>query len=652
VSARNEGAPIVDLTAARQRPVGQRTVERLSDGRRKGNHGNRAPKLMKEAVLRHLNEILDLHGDVTPAHKRAAAKMANVDPHTVNRWWRTELATHLTIATETGTAQVDENGDLNPDTLPRYLYKYAEHDRLQFRPDEIAIIGQHTYIKDGFAELLQRPNTRLKNYGKTALYEAYANVSEPVRIGAKKGDKVQRQNEATYPLTGRDHVNQTWSIDEYDLKVAADYHGITVHPKALIVRERRSGTPLAYLVVPRAADGIHTGQVLAAAAVGFTCTHPNDPNRQLRVAGVARMLVSDQGANFLGHANGDGGAAAARRLGIGLNPTASHRPQANGDHEVMHQSLLRFFADGAGTRRGWTNRAGNPLDHGVLPWATVLEDMEEWWVTYLNTAYTSGDRKGRTRLQVYADNVDAGNVYAGHELTPADEAALAVPVAACSYDETRGLVYDNRRWLSPELAAAAKAQETITLKQLLDPDTLYAFDRKERFIGIVRPRALAELDLVQGLHNDRYSREQFVEHQVGRAAAQKARDEAVAAAAEVSADTDAWEESAEGLANASTTDPEPEPELESVPDPEYDPGLDPLAEQFDPWPDHNDASLQTPGPHIEFPEVIKPTRRRRRPAPTPTNADTDAAAERAAERYSRLNQTNNDQPEEGDDDAR
>ena len=94
--------------------------------------------------------------------------------------------------------------------------------------------------------------------------------------------------------------------------------------------------------------------------------------------------------------------------------------------------------------------------------------------TILNTAYTSGDREGRTRLEVYADEVDAENVYASITLTPADAAALAVPVAERSYNKTRGVAYDDRYWLSPELAAAAQDKERITLKQRLDPDVLHA----------------------------------------------------------------------------------------------------------------------------------------------------------------------------------
>ncbi|TQJ49275.1 transposase family protein [Phycicoccus sp. SLBN-51] len=535
-------ARVLDLTAARTRQAGERTIERRSDGHRLGNHGNRASELMKKAVITQLRDIAAIRGDVTADDLREAAARADVTYRQVCRWWRADLPNQLHQLDDQGHHaghHTHADGDQARVDLPRFLYRFAEPGKFQFTPDEIEVIARSRCAKDGFAALAQRPGSRVKHVSRSTLYAAWDNVSPAVRAGAKYGDKTQRASEATYPLTGRDQVNESWSIDEYDLKVTADYNGIRVEPKVLIVRERRSGAPLAYTLLPRAGTGTDTGVVLAAAAIGFTCPHPRDSQRQLRVAGVPRLLVSDQGGPFIG----DDGAAAARRLGIGPNPIASHRPQSNGDHEVMHQSLLRHFVDGPGSRRGWTDRAGTNLDHGVIPWQTVVEEMAHWWTTILGTPYTSGDRKGRTRLEVYADEVDDANVYQGPTLTPADEAALAVPVAERSYDKTRGVHYEGRYWLSPELAAAAKDHERITLKQLLDPDVLYAFDRKDRFIGIVLDRAAADLEHVHDLHQDRVQRQQFVEGSIAEPKAAAARAAATDAA-------DAWAEAAEGLATA------------------------------------------------------------------------------------------------------
>ena len=93
---------------------------------------------------------------------------------------------------------------------------------------------------------------------------------------------------------------------------------------------------------PTATD---TGLVLAAAAIGYTVPrpHPFRDDENLRVSGVARTLVADQGSAFIG----DAGATAARKLGISLAPIPSHQPQANGDHEVMHQSFLRCLPTAA-----------------------------------------------------------------------------------------------------------------------------------------------------------------------------------------------------------------------------------------------------------------------------------------------------------------
>lgn len=598
-------AGIVDLEAARNRPAGERTVERRSDGHRMGNHGNRASSLMVQTVIRQLRDIALIRGDVTADDKRVAAANADVSYRQVCRWWRAEMAYQLNQHDYTPTALIEEH-DLDPADrllalavssatvpadLPRYLYRHAEPDKFQFTPAEIAFIGQHRCTKDGFAALAQVPGNRIVHLSRSTLYAAWANVSAPVRAGAKYGDKAQRAREATYALTGREQVNETWSIDEYDLKIVADYHGVEVHPKVLVVRERLSGTPLAYMLLPRAANGGDTAVVLTAAAIGFTCAHPRDPERELRVAGLGRMLVTDQGGAFFG----EEGAAAARRLGILCNPIESYRPQSNGDHEVMHQFLLRHFIDGPGSRRGYADRADERLDHGVLPWETVVEEMADCWTGILNSVYTKGERKGRTRLEVYADAVDDGNYYDGITLTPADEAAMAVVVAERSYDATRGVYYDDHYWLSPELAAAAEPKERITLKQLLDPDVLYAFDRHDRFIGILLDRDEADLEHFHDLHADRAARQQFVEHHIAEPRADAARDAAADARAHVA------DQVADQVADATTS---------AVSDGEA------RDEEV------SEVVVDHDRDHVE---VIRPTRRGGRPAPVEEGGPVDDA---------------------------
>lgn len=154
---------------------------------------------------------------------------------------------------------------------------------------------------------------------------------------------------------------------------------------------------------------------------------------------------------------------------------------------------------------------------------TVVDEMADCWAAILNTAYTKGERTGRTRPEVYADAVDAENYYDGITLTTADEAAMAVVVAERSYDTTRGVVYDDRYWLSHELAAAAQLRGRIILKQLLDPDVLDAFDRHDRFIGALLDRDEAALEHVHDLYADRAARQQFVEREIAEPRAATAR---------------------------------------------------------------------------------------------------------------------------------
>ena len=274
------GAPVINLASVRQRGA-----DRLCDGRRKGNHGNRASQAMKTAVIARLNELLDLRGVVTADDKQACAQSAGVDVRTVNRWWARECENKLAaLRAPTGSGSDTDNAGgratghvggcvagckngthargcragLDLSGLQSWLYKFNELERLQLTPDEIAFFASHTRIIDANQAVRADPHSRLRHYAVPTLYAAYANVAESVRVGARRGAAKQRSIEATYPLTGRETLNETWSIDEYDLKLSANYQGVPVEPKVLIVRERHSGLPLSMVVLPRAATGADT----------------------------------------------------------------------------------------------------------------------------------------------------------------------------------------------------------------------------------------------------------------------------------------------------------------------------------------------------------------------------------------------------------
>ena len=525
-TSRESTARVVDLAVVRA----ERHTPRRSDGHRLGNHGNRAGQLTRTKTVNDLRDILTFTGQVTRADKEAAATAAGVDVRSVNRWWSRELDRQFNAARRHGAGHTTDETVAVPAHLPAWLYRHAEPGKLQLTPAEIAFFAQHSTTKAAIEAVRADPGHRLSKYGTSTIYAAYANVTAPLRRSARYGAKAGRRIEATYPLTSRDTVNETWSIDEYDLKLSSNLlDGAIVEPKVLIVRERCSGLPLSYVVLPGAATGQDTGVVLAAAAIGYTVTHPNDLTRTLHVRGVARHLVSDQGAPFLG----DTGFAAARRLGIGLTPVPSHQPQANGDHEVMHQSLLRHFADGPGSRRGWTDRAGNRLDHGLLPYETVLAEVEAWFISQVSAQYTSGHRKGRSRLAVYAEHVDSGDVYTGHDLTAEDEGAVAYPVGDRKYDPTRGVQFEGRYWLAPRLANAAKPGDTIRLRRLVNDQVLYAYDTKGRFLGLLTPRDDADVADINAVHHDRVRRESFVRDRVAKPRAQTAAVDAQVAQDEV-----------------------------------------------------------------------------------------------------------------------
>lgn len=518
-------------------------VERLSDGRRKGDHGKRASRATRTNIETHIGELLEV-GGVTAADRERLAYLSDVSVRTIDRWVLavidaqfndvvglrpSALDTPDTDVCDASTADVSAwektrvhraaKAQVDVGALPRPLYRHLDTDRITLSPAEVSFFAQHTVIKHAIDTVRADPTHRLRHFAPSTLYRAWANVAEPIRVGSRKGAKFQRAIEATYPLTGRGMVNETFSIDEYDLKTRClDDRGNIVNPKVLAVRERLSGTVLAHYVLPGAANGTDTGVVLTAAAIGFTITHPRGPNDTLRVSGIARYLNTDQGGAFIG----EDGKAAARRLGLGINPIPTHQPQANGDHEQMHHYLLAHFVDGPGSRRGHIDRATNRADHGLPPLSWVIEETARLFEAYNQSPYKSGDRAGRTRLEVYADAVDAGNVYQGHELSQADEGAQGIYVGERSWDPTRGIEYSNQHWLSPDVARTARPKQRLTLRQLLDTGVLYAYDAHDTFLGVLVPRSDQDPLDVTDLHRERTIRAQLTQS-AGDARADAAR---------------------------------------------------------------------------------------------------------------------------------
>ncbi len=525
-------AQVIDFAVAREQLPGERGVERLCDGRRKGDHGNRLSPPMKARIIADLEETLEDFGVVTVADKKECAKAAGVTLRTVNRVWERRMLNELHIRQReygqqhqqddeqddelTGCVETcdDDNhgrgcrGSLD-DEAPAWMVKFNERGRkLQLTRSEIALFTSHSHTNDAIAAVRAIDGHRLNHYCDATLYKAWGNVSEPIRVGARYNSTRQRAIEGTWPLSGRDMVNDSWSIDEYDLKVNAHLRGHVVQPKLLVVRDRFSGLPLARLVLHRAARATDVARVLGAAAIGYTVPGYHPDGSDLRVSGVARYLNSDQATVFIG----DEALDAARKLGISNDPSPSNQPQANGDHEVMHQTLLRYFADGGGWRRGWEDRAGKAFDHGLPPYEAILESVDEVFTQLIEAAITKGQHKGMTRLDAYARGLDEGLVYEGPVITEADEAGLAQFVVSRQYDPTRGIELGGRYFLSQELANRAVKSQLLHVHQLVDPDVIYVFDTHGRFIATAGLRDNPDPADQHGLLADRAKREAFVKN--------------------------------------------------------------------------------------------------------------------------------------------
>jgi hypothetical protein len=178
----------------------------------------------------------------------------------------------------------------------------------------------------------------------------------------------------------------------------------------------------------------------------------------------------------------------------------------------MHQTLLSYFADEAGWRRGWEDRAGNAFDHGIPPYEAILESVDDVFAQLIEADITKGQHKGMSRLDAYAKGLDEGLVYQGPVISEADEAGLAQFVVSRHYDPTRGIELGERYFLSQDLANRATKCQLLHVHQLVDPDVIYLFDTHGRFIATAGLRDNPDAADQHGLLSDRAKREAFVKN--------------------------------------------------------------------------------------------------------------------------------------------
>jgi hypothetical protein len=244
------------------------------------------------------------------------AERAGATTRTVLRWWA-----------QARSEEVQRR--LAGEDLPagrEALLRRAERGRqpaLKLSNDDLAEIYVYATPARAFAAFRSDANHRFFRRSRSSMYDALSRTSPQVRAHVHKGHAAGRALEAHLPRTPV-KVNERWSTDVYDLKVPALLPSKeVVQPKLLVIRDdSASGLPLSYTVVYKDVTAAATARAVGQAVVGWSYDG-------FEVRGPARVLWSDQGANLIARTV----MKAAAHVGMGLQPTESYAPPANGGHE-------------------------------------------------------------------------------------------------------------------------------------------------------------------------------------------------------------------------------------------------------------------------------------------------------------------------------
>ena len=487
---------------------------------------------MRKAVLVELRRAHATFGSVPAEMIRNEAARSGVDQRTVQKWWRADQMEQVRqfadIEQLAPTADGESVAEL--DDLPPFLQRFAStygSRRLVLTLSETEFIARRSTVFAAIEDLRSASGNRLAQYGKSTIYAAYkTNTHAAVRVGARKGAAAQRACEMGTPLVRTALVNDLWSIDEYDLKLSSlDPYGRACQPKMLAVRDVVSDVILATSVLYASANETDVLSVMGAAVVGFD-------DDGMTFGGPARLLRSDQGSAIIS----DLVVEMLEHVGMSVDATESHAPRANGDHEAIHRTIGNRLAGGPGSRRGWKDRAGQVLDHGTVPFSAVCDGVADWARAHNHRTIGKGRLKGQTPVLVYLEKVAAGDVHA-YPVTDEEIGRLAPLVAEHTIDVSRGVFLDGAYFLGDGLAAAAEKGMRISVRQLLDPDTAYAFDRHGTFLGVIYRDSTIPDEVTAKIQADRRSRDQFVARNVGADNATEARAEAGRQLAAIDADT-------------------------------------------------------------------------------------------------------------------
>ena len=473
---------------------------RLSDGRRKGDHGNRADTRVRDIVMGKLEAAATAGTPVSPAQLADWALMAGVGVRQLQRWRKEVLHKHAQGVVDQPLHAVDDI----------VLYKAREvldkGARTPFIPALDVIEEIHTKFATphkAWLTLSKDPAHPLYGMSRATFYQGLDRVQKGVRAGLLRGVPAMREHTLSLPRQMVDQVNHRWSIDEYEVKVEIldPLSGVVEPTKlhVLIVRDEHDDLPRAwrrFLAKPNSADA---AALIAEAVIGWE-------HDGVQVVGPAEYLRCDQG--FI--------SAEMRRkmafLGTQLSPAGSYWPDGNGGHERPHRdygALLRLLP---GATKGPEDHTGAPYGKGT--YATLAEVDAALEALFDEARFThrpnTARHAGRTRFELYRDCVEQGMVADRPQLTDANVAPLAITVGERLANARAGVRFRKHDYLSAEFAehgyTGPVTVGTLRADDGEAPATLYAFDDDGRFLALLWRRDLipdAELAYITQLRRER-----------------------------------------------------------------------------------------------------------------------------------------------------
>ncbi|MGY2004251.1 hypothetical protein [Blastococcus sp. SYSU DS1024] len=498
---------VLGVTAVRHLQVVE--PERLSDGRLKGDHGNRAlpsrRRILTERLVREYPAGTVLPPDVLAEY----AELAGVTAHTVQRWRREALqraAKETANAARTNPYAVDEV----------VLYKsnkvLDKGVRTGWIPssDLLKQLDDYSTYHLAWETLSADPAHELAAVSRSTFYAGLDRLHNAVKTGELRGLPAMRKHTLTVPRRIEELVNACWSLDEYTIKVivrdplAGIDEPLELH--LAVVRDEWDGLPLAarrWTTAPTAAD---LASLVGEAVLGWE-------HDGVHVGGAAARLRCDQGSPI----NSTEGRRRLGGVGMTIALIGSYWPDANGGHERDHRDYGLRFQMVPGATTGPQDRTGRCYDLGLY---ATLAEVDEVLVSLLDDA-RFGHRPdtvrhaGRTRFEMRRDCIEQGLVAGQFDLTDENVAELAVPLGERLANERTGVEFRKHRYLSRAFEQVGYSGQVIVAGlhpgDDAAPETLYAFTDTGDFIALLyRDDALPEYEIA-GILEDRAARRSFVE---------------------------------------------------------------------------------------------------------------------------------------------